>query len=206
MREVNHPLLEQLDVALRDRVPPDPVEFAGTWSQISRRTYESENQLGTGSRPFADVVDVRWRGALTGARSMSGMTFLLTADNLFWAKAPQISPSLPVEIGLHAYADYTPKVASFTARVGGAYLPGVAVAAASPVLTDACHVEQGVVRTGRLSRLAQTNSAAVFVLLFQRELLKVGRKHLWRVREDVASSLPAVVREVLTRRRTDTYR
>ena len=198
---VNHPVLDQLDTALRDRIPAEPVEFAGEWSEASRRTYTSEAQLGTGAGPFMDVVDLRWRGALPGASPMGGMGFLLTSGNLYWAKAPEISPSISVDLSLHAYAQSKPGGATFTASIAGAYLPGVPVSVGSD-LADACRVEQDpVIRTGRLSCLARAGSAAFFVLLFPRGLLKVGRKHLWRLRDEIASSLPAASRELLTRRR-----
>ena len=74
--------------------------------------------------PVVEVVDFRWRGALTSARPFSGIAFLLTADNLYWAKAPEVSLTLPVDVSLHAYARYTAEGATFTARLGGAFLPG----------------------------------------------------------------------------------
>ena len=197
----NHPLLDQLDITLRDVVPGDPVALTGAWSSLARRTYKSEAQLGTGSGPFADVVDVRWRGTLTGAGPIGGMAFLLTEGNLYWAKAPEISLALAVDISLNAYAQYETGRASFTASMAGAYLPGIPVCVSSD-LTKACTVEQGIVRTGRVSCLARANSAALFVLLFPRALLKIGRKRLWRLRDEIASSLAAGVRDLVTRRRT----
>jgi hypothetical protein len=197
----NHPLLEQLDTALRDRIPGESVEFAGSWSKLSRRTYKSAAQLGTRSGPFADVVDVRWHGALTAANPIGGIAFLMTAASLYWVKAPEFSPTLPVDISLHAYTEYTTERATFTANIAGAYLPGVPVSVRSD-LAEACSVEEGIVRTGRVSRLAQTSSAAFVVLLFPRGVLKIRRKRLWRVREEVAGVLPANLRELLTRHRT----
>jgi hypothetical protein len=199
----NHPLLDQLDIALRDRVPEEPVAIAGEWSYPTRRTYKGEAQLGTGCGPFADVVDVRWRGTLTCAGPISGIAFILTGGNLYWAKAPEISLALPVNVSLHAYAEYTTQRATFTAKMAGAFLPGVPVSVSSD-LAEACTVEQGILRTGRVSCLAQASSAAFFVLLFQRGLLKVGRKRLWRVHDEITSFLPPGMRELLTHRRTGT--
>jgi hypothetical protein len=58
------------------------------------------------------------------------------------------------------------------------------------------------VTTGRVSRLARAESAAFYVLLVPGGVLEMGRKRLWRVRDEVASLLPANLRELLTRRRT----
>jgi hypothetical protein len=197
----SHPLLDRLDSALRDHVPREPVDFAGEWSRPSRRTYKSEAQVGTGSGPFADVVDFRWRGTLTGAAPIGGIAFLLTAGDLYWAKAPEISLALTVDVSLHAYAEYGADRATFTASIAGAYLPGTPVSVSSDV-TESCSVQRGIVTTGRVSCLARASSAAFFVLLFQRGLLKVGRKRLWCVRDEIASSLPADIRELLSHRRT----
>jgi len=198
---LKHPLLDQLDSSLRELVPGESVEFGGQWVTSSRLTYKSEPQCGSGSGPFVEVVDLRWRGALTSAGPISGVAFLLTADNLYWAKAAEVSLTLPVDVSLHAYAEYTAERATLTASLGGAFLPGVPVAGC-PDLAGACALGPNVLTTGRVTCLARANAAAFFVLLIQRGLLKVGRKRLWRLRDDVASSLPPGIRELLTHRRT----
>jgi hypothetical protein len=198
---VKHPLLDQLDSSLGDLVPAESVEFGGEWVRSSRLTYKSEAQRGTGSGPFVEVVDLRWRGALTSAGPISGIAFLLTADNLYWAKAAEVSLTLPVDVSLHAYAEGTADGATLTASLGGAFLPGVPVAGC-PDLAGACVLGPNLLTTGRVTCLARANSAAVFVLVIQRGLLKIGRKRLWRLRDDVASSLPPGLRELLTHRRT----
>ena len=198
---LNHPLLDQLDSSLSDLVPGESVEFRGEWSTPLRRIYKSEAQVGTGSGPFVDVVDLRWRGALTSSGAISGIAFLLTASNLYWVKAAEASLTLPVDVSLTAYAGYTTEGATFTASMAGAYLPGVPVLGSAD-LAGACALGPNVLTTGRVTCLARANSAAFFVLLIQRGLLKVGRKRLWRVRAGIATSLPAGIRELLTRRRT----
>jgi hypothetical protein len=198
---VNHPVIDQLDKGLRDRIPGEPVELAGEWSKVSRRTYTSEAQLGTASRPFRDVVDVRWRGTFTGTSPIGGMAFLVSSGILHWAKAPVIASELGVDVSLHAYAEYMTDRATFTASLAGAYLPGMPVSV-GPDLAAACTMEPGVVRTGRVSCIARVDAACFFVLLLPRGLLTVGRKRLWRVRDEMASTLPAGVRELLTHRRT----
>jgi hypothetical protein len=198
-------LLDQLDSALRGCVSHEPVTLSGEWAQPSRRTYKSEAQLGTGAGPFADVIDLRWRGTMAAAGPIGGIAFLLTTETLYWAKAPDISPLLSVDVSLHAYADYMTDRATFTAQVAGAYLPGVPVSVGLD-LAQACSVGPSDMWTGRVTCLAQVNSAAVFVLLFPRSLLKVGRKRLWRVRHEIASTLTTEIRDLLTRRRAGTLR
>jgi hypothetical protein len=197
----SHPLLDQLDIDLRDRVPAQPVDFAGEWSTRSRRTYATDAQLGTGPSPFMDVVDRQWRGALTCAEPMGAVAFLLASGNLFWVKSRELSATLPVEVSLHAWADYRPDRATFAAVIGGAYLPGVPVLAA-PDVAGSCTVEPGTIRTGRVTCLARANPAALFVLLIPRRLLRMGRKRVWRVRDGVVASLPTGIPALLTRGRT----
>jgi hypothetical protein len=202
---LNHPLLDQLDSSVRDIVPTEPVQFRGEWSSSSRRNYASEGQEGTGSGPFVDVVDLRWRGALTSANVISGIAFLLTAHDLYWVKTAEAGLTLPVDISLHAYAGYTNDAATFTASMAGACLPGVPV----PVSVDlarTCALGPTVLTTGRVTCLARANSAAFFVLLIQRSLLKMGRKRLWRLRDDVGSSLPPGIRHLLAHGRTGSVR
>ena len=200
-RALNHPLLDQLDSSLSDLVAGESVEFRGEWSTSSRRTYKSEAQIGTGSGPFRDVVDSRWRGALTSSGPITGIAFLLTADTLYWVKAANASLTLPVEVSLHAYAGHTTEGATFTASLASAYLPGLRIPGSAD-LTGACALGSSVLTTGRVTCLARANSAAFLVLLIQRGLLYVGRNRLWRLRDDIASSLPAGIRDLLTRRRT----
>jgi hypothetical protein len=202
---LSHPLLDQLDWLLGDRVPPESVEFAGEWRMSSRRTYTSEAQVGSGSGPFTDVIDLRWQGTLTSTCPISGIAFLLTPDNLYWVKAPEVSPTLSVEVSLHAYAGYTVGGATFTGSLAGASLPGVPVPG-SEDLAGTCTLGPDVLTTGRVTCLAHVSSAAFFVLPIQRGLLKVGRKRLWRLGDDVASLLPPDVRELLTHRRTGVVR
>jgi hypothetical protein len=198
---LSHPLLDQLDSLLQDVVAGESVQFRGEWATPARRTYKAAEQEGTGSGPWVDVVDSYWRGALTSVGPVSGIAFMVTARDLYWAKAPMISLTLPVDVSFHAYAGYEPAAATFTASIAGAGLPGVPV----PGIADpagACTLGPDVLTTGRVACLARVSTAAFFVLLLQRDLLKVGRKRLWRVRDDITSSLPEGTRELLTHRRT----
>ena len=201
----NPRLFDSLDIALRDCVTHKSVRFDGAWSQSLRRTYQGEAQLGTGAGPFRDVTDLHWRGVLTSPDPISGICFLLTAGTLFWAKAPQISEELSVGVSLHAYSEYTAGRATFTANLAGAFLPAVPVGINGD-FAETCTLTRDAVRTGSIARLAEAGSAAFFVLLFPRDVIKVGRKRLWRIRDEVAASLPVDLRELLTRRRTGVVR
>jgi hypothetical protein len=198
---LNHPFLDQLDLSLSGVIPAEPVELRGEWSQASRRTYRSGAQIGTGSGPFVDVVDLRWRGALTCDTAISGIAFLVMADTLYWVKASEASPSLPVGVSLHAYSGYTDQAATFAASLADSRLPGVPVPVAAD-LVEACAVEAGNLTTGRVTRIARTSSASFFVLLMPRSCLMFGRKRLWRLREELAATLPDAARQLLTHRRT----
>ena len=198
---MTHPLLERIDAAVSDRVGREAVDFSGGWSKSSRRAYQSRAQLGSGSGPFLEIVDLTWRGAATCAEPIGGLAFLLTTGNLYWAKTPEISPTLSVQVSIHAYAESRIDRATFTASLGAAYLPGVPVPTGSD-LAAACTIANRAITTGRIVCLAAADPAAFFVLLLSHRMLKMGRKRLWRVRDEVASSLPADVRELLTRRRS----
>lgn len=202
---LSHPLLDHLDSSLRNLVRGEAIQLHGEWTTSSRRTYKFEAQVGTGSGPFVEVVDLRWRGALTSAGPISGIGFLLTAQDLYWAKAPEVSLTLPINVSLHAYASHPTDGATFTASLGGAYLPGVPVPGAADFV-GACTLGPDVLTTGRVTCLARMHSAACFVLPLERGLLKVGRKRLWRVRDEIASSLPVDLRELLTHRRAGLVR
>ena len=196
-----HPFFDELDASLAGLIPEEPVEFAGEWMRTERRTYKTSSQTGTGDGPFVDVVDQRWRGTLTGAVPIAGIAFLVTTAELFWVKSMPAAAVLPVEVSLHAYADYSLKQATLTAGLGGAVLPGVPVACA-PDLAGSCAVEPRRVTTSRLEQLAHAEEAAVAVLLIQGRFLKTGRGRLWRLKEELTSSLSPRVREVLTRGRS----
>lgn len=194
-------MLDELGVVLPGHVPEQPVSVEGKWLESSRRTYQTQAQLGSGSGPYVDVVDLRWQGVLTAREPIGGIAFLLTGDELHWVKTPAISPALPVDISLSAYADYRTGQATFTAHLDGAYLPGVPVPIGAN-LADACAIELSAVETGRVSRLARASGTAFFVLLIPGSALKMGRKRLWHLRDNVAGALAPNVRELLTHRRS----
>ena len=183
----------------------EPVEFAGNWLPSARRTYQAARQSGTGSAPFVEVVDFKWHGTLNCSMPIAGIAFLATADEVFWAKSVPATVSLSVDVSLHAYADCLPERATFVASMNGAVLPGIPVDCGRD-LTAVCELGRPNLTTARVERLAQVDVVAFVVFLMQGRFLKVGRHRLWRVREEIASSLPPRVREILTRRRSGRIR
>ena len=149
------------------------------------------------------MVDARWSGELSAELELSAIAFLATAREIFWAKAPVVAATLEVQITLSAYADSTPDRATFTASVGGAFLPGVPIGIEGR-LEDVCALRPQFLTTGRVTCMAETKEASFLAVVLPREVLKMGRNHLWRVRDDLATRLPSTVRELLTRRRSGT--
>lgn len=154
-----NPFFRLLDFSLSGLIPREPVEVFGEWSTSTRKTYQSEMQRGGGVGPFVDVEDRRWRGTLRCPNAASGMAFLLTATKVYWAKAPTVASTLPVQVSIHAYAGYRGDRATFAAGMAGAVLPGVPVAV--PVsLAGVCAGETILFHTGRVVAVAHTESAA----------------------------------------------
>lgn len=196
-----HPLFDELEASLADQVAGEPVALNGAWLPTARRTYEAASQSGTGDGPFADVVDFRWRGRLSSAVPVAGVAFLATANELFWSKTTPPASPLEVDVSLHAYAKYSQGLATFTAIIAGALLPGVPVAfAGDPAAV--CTLADARLTTARVELIAETKAAAIFLLLLPARSLRIGRHRLWRLREELTLSAPPRAREILTRRRS----
>jgi hypothetical protein len=88
--------------------------------------------------------------------------------------------------------------------MGGAGLPGVPVVLPAK-LDDVCVASPTTFTAGRVVTLACTDSAAFVAVVFPGIVVKMGRNHLWRLREDVASLLTPEIRELLTRRRSGDF-
>jgi len=200
----NDPWFRLLDSSLNGLIPSEPVEVSGHWSTSTRKTYQSERQTGTGVGPFVEVEDRRWSGTLSCRTPASGIMFLVTATTVYWVKAPTVALTLSVDVSLHAYTGYVAGEATFAAGMGGAVLPGVFVAEPAR-LDDVCARGPTTFTTGHVVTLAATDSAAFVAVVFPGTALKMGRNHLWRLRDDVASSLATDIRELLTRRRSGNF-
>ena len=196
---LGHPVLDQLDAALKDAVPAATIDVRGEWSQQSRLTYESAAQLGSGAGPFVEVVDHLWEGCLSGSDVLTGMAFLQTPSALHWVKVASASRSLAVRVSLHAFASDASGRMTFAAGLGGAFLPGVPVSASAGV--RGCVIAPAAVEAGRVACLARAEGAVFFVLPLPSVAVKFGRNRLWRLVDRLASGLSADVREIMTRRR-----
>jgi hypothetical protein len=194
------PFLERLDSSLSGLVSEQLLACQGTWSTSLRRVYASLSQLGSGEGPFVEIIDARWNAHLSAEFAFGVMAFLATPREVYWSKASLISSLVPVQVSLSGDTHNAPGGSSFTGRAGEAYLPGVPVASGRP-LEDVCTAEPRRLVTGRVARLAQTTEAEFFVVALPRAVLKVGRNHLWRVRDDSANEFPPDVRAILTRGR-----
>jgi hypothetical protein len=193
-------LLRLLDHSLSPVVPAHVINLDGQWSTASRRTYASETQLGSGDGPFIDVVDARWIGTLSSSVDLAVLLLFLTRTHLHWVKASTLGSALPVRVSVTAYIDCSPSQATFAASIADAHSLGVPIIANSGI-TDACSVALGGSTAGRTAILATTDQAQCHFLALPRSLIKVGRNHLWRLRQDIAEALPPLVQELLTRRR-----
>lgn len=202
MRHLRHqPFFEELDTSLGALGVGESVELVGDWVPTARRTYREARQAGTGDVPFVDVVDLRWRGTLACSVPIACVAFLAIEGELFWSKSVPAATIMHVDVSLHAYADYSTDRATFAASVGEARLPGVAVSGVKD-LVSICSVQQGSLTTLRVEPFANVGEVTMTILLIQGRFLQVGRHRLWRVRDELASSLPPSVRNMLTRRRS----
>jgi hypothetical protein len=200
----DNPFFRSIDSSLGELIQGEPVEVVGAWSTKTRKTYQSEKQIGRGIGPFLEVEDRHWHGTLNCRAAASGILFLLTTTKVFWVKAPTVALTMPVAVSLHAYAEYTASQAMFTAGMGGAALPSMPVATPAR-LDEVCGRGPMTLMAGRVVTLAQTNSAAFAAIVLPGIVLKMGRNHLWKLRDDFASSLAPDIRELLTRRRSGAF-
>lgn len=164
----------------------------------------SESQSGTGAGPIVEVVDRRWNGTLTSRTPATGILFLVTPITVYWTKAPTVATTLSVGVSLHVYAEYSPDRATFAAELGGAYLPGVSIAAPGQA-DEVCIGGPVTSTTGRVVTLAHTDDVAFVAIVLPSTVVRVCRTRLWRLRDDVASPLAVDVRTLLTRRRSGSF-
>jgi hypothetical protein len=199
-----HPIFQELDSALDGLVNSEPIELAGSWLPATHRTYERATQLGSGEGPFREIVDWRWRGQLSSAAPIVAVAFLVTSGECAWSKSSPPQPQLEVDFSFHVYAEYQPDRATFAARVTNAVLSAPVAWKNGPAAT--CELAAAALRTARVETVLQTQEATFALLLLPADVVKTGRHRLWRVRDSVASALPANSRELLTRRRSGSFR
>ena len=203
--EPRHPAFDALDSSLAELVSDEPVDFDGDWLTSVRRKYSAAREHGPGLGPFDEVMDLRWCGALTSPAPVAGLAFLATATDVFWSRSAPPSVIQRVELSFHMFAAGEPAGATFTASLGESMLPGVPVAGSLSSIQGYVPAPAQI-PVGRVVRVARVDSVEFLVLLLPGRLLEVARKRLWHLRDPPASSLPAGVRELLTRRRTGVIR
>lgn len=184
-------------------VPAASVELRGTWSTSVRRTYEKANETGAGDGPLVEVVDARWNGTFESTVPITGLAVLYGPGGTRWVKAAPAMVSPAVGVSLHARPGYVRGLASFAAGFHSAGLPSATIACADD-LTASCTLGATHAVTGRPHLVAESGGVAFVVVLIPGSGVKVGRSRLWHLREEMRASLPADLREILTRRRTGT--
>ena len=194
---------DELNTSLGRVMPCEPVNLDGRWIPVTRRAYQSRSQLGSGSAPFVDVIDYRWKGTMSCSTPIAGVAFMHAGGTVRWSKSQPAMLTMPIDLSLSGYADYMPDRATFGATLGGATLS--APFEHRGELAEAADVRRSALVTARVERIAHVAGATFFVLLLDGRFLQVGRHRLWRVKEDIASSLPPDVRELLTRKRNGVF-
>ncbi len=182
-------------------VPEIPVEIRGEWQTTHRRLYESGEQTGTGVGAFVDVADMRWRGTVECSSPLTGIAFLTTPREISWAKAGRPAEHPTVEVSLHARADYVDGGATFALRLMGSSSHALPVAFTGNV-DASCKIGPSRFMTGRAHVVATAGEAAFVVILLSATVIKMGRNNLWRLRDELAATLPVHIRLILTRART----
>jgi hypothetical protein len=193
--------LDVISSALVGLVPEVAIAIEGDWTTSHRRTYAGENQEGSGIGPFADVVDMRWRGRLECSTPITGIAFLSTRRETYWVKSGRPMAEPPVEISMHARANYLDGRATFSSSLMGGVLPGVPVPFAGNI-EACCKLGHPRFVTGRAHVVATVGDVVFALILLPRSVIKMGRKNLWHLRDELAASLPEGARLVLTRGRT----
>ena len=83
----------------------------------------------------------------------------------------------------------------------GAVLPGVPVPFAGNI-EGCCKLGHSRFVTGRAHVVATVGDVVFALILLPRTVIKMGRKNLWHLRDELAASLPEGARLVLTTGRT----
>ena len=198
-------LLDELSSALTGLVPELEVEMRGEWTTTNRRTYESTAQSGSGLGPSVDVVDIRWSATIACSSPVTGIAFLSTARETYWAKAGRPVEHPLLEVSLHARANQVDEGATFSTTLMGSRLPGVPVAFSGNVEAS-CRLGPSRFTTGRAHVVATADGGAFAAILLPATAIKMGRNHLWHLRDELAASLPDHVRTLLTRGRSGAIR
>ena len=199
------PFIEAFLSPIAAVVPGEPAELRGEWSTSLRRTYENAIQLGSGAGPFVEVIDARWAGTFESSVPLTGIAILYLPSGGYWVKASPATMNPAVQVSLHARAGCVVGQASFAAGLHGAFLPSVPVACGNDLIA-ACTFGSTHAVTGRPHLVAEIDGATFIVVLLQGSVLKGGRNRLWHLRDELASSLPTDLHQLLAHGRTGNLR
>src|SRR5262245_65143454 len=97
-----HALIRKLAAAIEPLASQETVEISGEWSSSSRKTYTNKSQLGSGSGPFVEILDHRWRGVCECSVPLAGLGFMVTPRATYWIKSPPAVLNPMVEVSFHA--------------------------------------------------------------------------------------------------------
>jgi hypothetical protein len=193
--------VEQFFSPLAAVVPAQVVDLRGEWSTSLRRSYANATQADSGEGPFVEAVDAQWFGAFEAPVPLAGIAMLYRSGRGHWAKSNRAATNPEVRLSLTARADYMPARASFQGTLHGAVPPSFPVPCGKD-LPAGCTLGSSRANTGRVHLVAETAGALFMVVLLQNSVLKNGRNHLWRLRDELAAGLPSDLRALLTRGRT----
>jgi hypothetical protein len=219
------PFVEALFAPLEGLAPRHEVTLEGRWSVTPRSQYASTSQLGSGAGPFVESTRHCYRGVLRSEVPLASMLLRCTASVAHWAKAVPAQLACATQWSLppgelHATISMAgpSRSALLSVRATGADVNGLWFA---EVKSPAQLMPEGPrpLVTLRPNILVEGGDAAerpadggggspaacaLVLLLFPVSVFRVGRAHLWRLREPFAATLPPALRLLLTRRRSGT--
>jgi hypothetical protein len=148
---------------------------------------------------------MRWSATIECSTPLTGIAFMSTVSGIYWAKAGRPVEHALLKVSLHARANHVDGTATLSADLMGSVLPGIPVAFSGNV-DASCKLGPSRFTTGRAHVVATADGGAFAVILLPAAVIKMGRNHLWHLRDELATSLPDHVRTVLTRGRTGAFR
>jgi hypothetical protein len=187
--------------SLREVVPTEAVRASGTWVSKPQGRHVSPTQAGTGEGRFVETIDWQWDGTFETASPLAGIALLLRDERLYWVKSQPPIACPPVSFSVHGWAARSTCSVSVMGSFHGAFLPSmpVEIGQEPPV---SCVIGQSAASTGTPHVVARVAGVVFAVLLLPSSAIKVGRNRLWRLREELARSLPPELHQIATRGRT----
>jgi hypothetical protein len=184
----------------REVVTAEDVRMSGAWASTTQRRYASPKQSGTGEGPYIETIDWRWDGTFESASALAGLALLLVDRRFYWVKSQPPLARPAVSFSAHGWAARSGSV-SVTGSFHGGFLPSVPVEISNEP-SASCVIGQTTASTGTPHVVARVEGVAFVVLLLPAPAVKVGRKRLWHLREDLASRLTPELHRLATRGRS----